>query len=402
MVSLGGGVEAVGLSRPLTLNSSQREVQEMVDAGMRSFPAEYWRERDATATFPHEFFSFAAKHDWLGIAMPAEYGGAGLGIGEAAVMLEAVARSGAALTATSAIHMNVFGTNVVVKHGTPEQKQRILPQVIAGDMKVAFGVTEPDAGLDTSAIATRAVRDGDRWRINGRKVWITTAQVAHRVLLLTRTSEPDPDEPAWKGLTLFLAPLDRERIAVHEIRKAGRAAVDSNELFIDDLVVDDDDRIGDEGMGFRLLLDGLNPERVLVAAEAIGIGRAALARAAQYARERHVFGRPIGMNQGVQMPLAAIYARLECAWLMVLRGAELYDSGQPCGAEANIAKLLGAEYGFRAADQAMQTLGGFGYAAEYDVERMWRESKLCRLAPVTPELILTYLAERQLGLPRSY
>lgn len=385
-----------------TLTESQEDVRTMVEEGMGRFPLEYWLECDSSGTFPDEFFAFAAEHDWLGIAMPTEYGGSGLGISEAVVMLEAVARCGGGQTAASAIHMNIFGTNVVVKHGSDELRRRIVPPVLGGEMKVAFGVTEPDAGLDTTKIRTRAERDGDDWRINGHKVWISTAQIADKILLLTRTSTPADDEPPWRGLTLFLTDMDRERIDVRLIHKAGRAAVDSNELFIEDLVARDEDRVGEVGMGFRHLLDGLNPERLLVAAEAIGMGRFAVRRAATYARERIVFGRPIGMNQGVQFPLAEIHARLECAWLMVLRGAALYDAGQSCGAEANMAKLLGAEWGHRACSQAMQTLGGYGYAAEYHVERFWRESKLPCLAPVSPELILCYLAERELGLPKSY
>jgi acyl-CoA dehydrogenase len=385
-----------------SLTEAQREVEAMVDEGMTRFPVDYWMECDTSAAFPHEFFAFAAEHDWLGIAMPTEYGGSGLGISEAVVMLEAVARSGGGGTAASTIHMNIFGTNVVVKHGSEDLKRRIVEPVLRGEMKVAFGVTEPDAGLDTLSIRTRAEREGDAWRINGHKVWTSTAQVADKVLLLTRTTTPAAGEPRWFGLTLFIADIDRDRIDVRRIKKAGRAAVDSNELFIEDLMVSDADRVGEVGMGFRHLLDGLNPERLLVAAEAIGMGRFAIKRAAEYARERIVFGRPIGMNQGVQFPLAEIHSRLECAWLMVLRGAALYDAGQSCGAEANIAKLLGAEWGHRACGQAMQTLGGYGYAAEYHVERLWRESKINCLAPVSPELILAYVAERELGLPKSY
>lgn len=380
---------------------AQEAVREDVTAGMRKFPREYWRAADAQARFPHDFVAFAAERGWLGIAMPSQYGGAGLGISEAAVMLEAVARVGG-LSATSAIHMNVFGVNVVVKHGSEAMKRAIVPEVVAGRLKVAFGVTEPDAGLDTSAITTRAVREGGKWRINGRKVWISTAQHADKILLLTRSADPRPGAPKVDGMTLFMTDLDRSRIAVREIQKTGRAAVDSNELFIDDLVVDEADMVGQEGQGFRLLLDGLNPERLLVASEAIGIGRGALDIAVEYARQRRVFGRPIGANQGVQFPLADSYAKLEAAWLMVQNGAAKYDRGEPCGPEANIAKLLGAEYGFQAADRAMQTLGGYGYAAEYHVERLWREVKLCRIAPVTPELILAYLSEKVLGLPRSY
>jgi acyl-CoA dehydrogenase len=383
------------------LSDDQRSIQAAVDEGMKRFPLDYWREVDRRATFPDEFVSFAAAQGWLGVAMPAEFGGAGLGVSAAVVMMEAVSRGGG-MTGASAIHMNVFGTNVVVKNGSPEMKRQYLPDVIAGKLKVAFGVTEPESGLDTTSLRTRAVRRGGDWVVNGRKVWISTAQVADKILLLARTRDPEPGEPQDAGLTLFFTDLDRGRITVREIEKLGRAGVDSNELFIDDLIVPDTDRVGEEGRGFRLLLDGLNPERLMIAAEAVGIGRAALAIAADYATQRVVFGRPIGQNQGIQFPLADSYARLESVWLMILRGAELYDRGRSCGAEANISKLLGAEYGFQAADRAMQVLGGYGYAKEYHLERLWREVKLTRLAPVSPELILCYLAERKLGLPKSY
>jgi acyl-CoA dehydrogenase len=393
------GTDAPNLS--WELSEQQVTIQEAVRQGMKRFPMTYWREHDASAEFPHEFFDFAAAQGWLGVAMPTEFGGSGLGISEASVVLEAIAQVGA-LSATSAVHMNIFGTNVVVKHGSDEMRKEFLPEVAAGRIKVAFGVTEPDAGLDTTRIKTRAEKVGSDWRINGRKVWISTAQVAHKILLLTRTSDYEPGTSRAHGLTLFFTDIDRSRIDIREIPKAGRAAVDSNELFIDDLIVPDSDRVGEIGRGFKLLLDGLNPERLLVGAEAIGIGRGALNIAVEYAKEREVFGRKIGANQGVQFPLALSYARLESAWLTVLKGAALYDRGKECGAEANIAKLLGGEYGFEAADCAMQTLGGYGYAKEYDVERLWREVKLCRIAPVSPELILCYLAEKKLGLPRSY
>ncbi|SNR92769.1 acyl-CoA dehydrogenase [Haloechinothrix alba] len=383
------------------LSEDQLAIRQAVEEGMRKFGLDYWREVDKAGEFPAEFFSFAAAQGWLGIAMPPEHGGAGLGISEAVMMMEAIARGGG-LSAASAVHMNVFSTNVVVKHGSDEMRQETLPGVIGGQTRVAFGVSEPDSGLDTSSLRTRAVREGDNWRINGRKVWISTAQVAEKILLLTRSREAEPGRSKADGLTLFFTDLDRDRITVNEIDKTGRAAVDSNELFIDDLVVPDRHRVGEEGRGFKLLLDGLNPERLLVASEAIGIGRAALQQAVDYAKQRTVFDRVIGQNQGVQFPLADSYARLESTWLTVLRGASLYDRGIDCGAEANIAKLLGGEYGFEAADRAMQTLGGYGYAKDYHVERMWREVKLCRIAPVSPELILSYLAEHKLGLPKSY
>jgi acyl-CoA dehydrogenase len=383
------------------LSEDQLSIRHATDEGMKKFPLDYWRGIDRAGEFPEEFFQFAAAQGWLGVAMPTEYGGAGLGISEAAVMMESIARGGA-LSAASAVHMNVFGTNVVVKHGCEQMKRENLPEVVAGRMNVAFGVSEPDSGLDTASLRTRAVRRGSDWVINGRKVWISTAQHARKILLLCRTRDPEPGESKAAGLSLFFTDLDRRHIEVREIEKTGRAAVDSNELFIDDLVVPDHHIVGVEGRGFHQLLDGLNPERLLVASEAIGIGRTALRLAVEYASERVVFGRPIGANQGVQFPLADVYARLESAWLTVLRGASLYDRGLDCGAEANIAKYLGGEYGYQAADQAMQTLGGFGYSKEYHVERLWREVKLCRIAPVSPELILCYLAERKLGLPRSY
>jgi acyl-CoA dehydrogenase len=383
------------------LTEAQDAVREDVSAGMLKFPRGYWREHDRLGEFPHEFFDFAAQQGWLGLVMPVEYGGAGLGISCGIVLLEGVARVGG-LSATSAIHMNVFGLNVVAKHGHDEMRAAIIPEVIAGRRKVAFAVTEPDSGLDTSSIRTRGTYRDGKWHVNGRKVWISTAQIADKILILARTAEPRPGKSKLDGLTLFFTDLDRSRIDVREIRKAGRAAVDSNELFIDDLVVDEADVVGRPGDGFKLLLDGLNPERLLVASEAVGIGRGALDIAVDYARSREVFGRPIGANQGVQFPLADSHARLHAAWLTVVEGARKYDSGQSCGADANIAKYLGAEAGFQAADRAMQALGGYGYAAEYDVERLWREVKLCRIAPVTPELILAFLAEKELGLPRSY
>lgn len=386
----------------LELTETEAAVRESVEQGMARFPAAYWRERDAAHLFPHEFFDFAASQGWLGLVLPHRYGGTGLGISEAVVMLEAITRSGAGFSGASAIHMNVFGMNVVVRHGADEVREEILPKVASGACKVAFGVTERDAGLDTANIRTRAIRHGDRWSITGHKVWISTAQVADKILILARTAPAPADGPRTAGLTLFIADLDRSRVQIREIAKAGRHAVDSNELFIDGLEVPDAHRVGPEGHGFRLLLDGLNPERMLVAAEAVGIGRAALRLAVEYAKTRVVFGRPIGQNQGVQFPLADLHARLESAWLLTLHAARLYDNDRPCAAEANSAKLLGAEYGFAAADQAMQTLGGYGYATEYDVERLWREAKIARLAPVSPELILSFLAEHVLGLPRSY
>ncbi len=339
---------------------------------------------------------------WLGIAMPAEYGGAGLGITEAALMMQAVAESGAAMSGASAIHINIFGLNPVVVSGTAEQKQRMLPPLIAGQDKACFAVTEPNAGLNTTEISTRAEKRGDTYIVNGQKIWTSTAQVATKMLLLARTTPLDQVKRRSHGLTLFYTTLDRAHAEIRLIRKMGRHAVDSNMVFLQDHPIPETDRIGAEGEGFRAILHGLNPERILIAAEAVGIGRAALARATQYARDRVVFGRPIGQNQSIQHPLARNWAELEAANLMMLKAAWAYDTGQNCGPEANAAKYLAAEAGFRAAEQAVMTHGGMGYAEEFHVERYFRESLIPRIAPVSPQLILSYLAERVLGLPRSY
>lgn len=382
------------------------EEQEAIRAEVQrlcsQFGDDYWREKDSKGEFPEEFYQAMAKGGWMGVAMPEEYGGSGLGVTEAALILHEVAASGACMSGASAIHMNIFGVNPLVVHGTAEQKAAWLPDVIAGKTKVAFGVTEPDVGLDTTHLQTKAVLKGDHYLVTGRKVWISTAQVAHKLLLLARTTPLDQVSRPTEGLSLFFTDLDRNAIDVREIDKTGRAAVDSNELFIDDLKIPVGHLLGEEGKGFYHILDGINPERVLVAAEAVGIGRVALKRAAAYAKERVVFGRPIGKNQAVQHPLAESWIKLEAAELLTFKAAWLYDNGQPCGAEANAAKYFAAEVGFEATDRAMQTHGGFGYSKEFHVERYWREAKIPRLAPVSPELILCYIAERVLGLPRSY
>ncbi len=380
----------------------QEALREQVRRLCADFPDEYWLERERAHEFPEQFYQAMAQGGWLGVAMPEEYGGAGQGITEAALVLQEVAACGGCAAAASSVHMNIFGVNPLVKHGTAEQKRAHLPGIIQGRTKVAFGVTEPNSGLDTTHLQTRAVLHGDHYRVHGRKIWISTAKEAHKILLLARTTPLEQAARPTDGLSLFFTDLDRRAIEVREIMKAGRHAVDSNELFIDDLRVPVGDRLGEEGRGFHYILDGLNPERILIAAEAIGIGRVALDRAVRYAKERVVFGRPIGQNQAIQHPLAAIWAELEAANLLTLKAAWLYDQGLSCGAEANAAKLLAAEAGFRSADRAMQTLGGMGYAQEYHVERYWRESKLYRIAPITPELILSYIAERVLGLPKSY
>ncbi|MGH6814836.1 MAG: acyl-CoA dehydrogenase family protein [Hyphomicrobiaceae bacterium] len=386
----------------MTFSSEQIAIRDAVQRCCARFGEDYWLARDRDGAFPHEFHSSLARDGWLGIAMPAAYGGAGLGIVEAALTMQAIAASGAGMAGASAVHMNIFGLNPVVVFGSEEQKRRFLPPPIRGDEKACFAVTEPNAGLDTAKIETRAVRDGEHYVVSGQKIWISTAQVADRILLLTRTTPLDAVAKPTDGLTLFYTALDRRFIEVREIDKMGRKAVDSNQLFIDRLPVPIADRIGPEGDGFRIILHGLNPERILIAAEAVGLGRAALRRAAAYAAERVVFGRPIGCNQAIQHPLAARWAELEAADLMVFKAARLYDAGEPCGLEANAAKYLAAEAGFRACETAVMTHGGMGYAKEFHVERYLREILIARIAPVSRELILSYIAEKALGLPKSY
>ncbi|WP_088156490.1 acyl-CoA dehydrogenase family protein [Achromobacter xylosoxidans] len=366
------------------------------------YPDEYWLERDRAGGFPEPLHADLARDGWLGIAMPQEYGGAGLGMTEAALMMQTIAASGAGFTGASAVHMNIFGLNPVVVFGSDEQRRRWLEPLIAGREKACFAVTEPDAGLDTTKLSTRAVRQGDEYVVHGRKIWISTAQVAHKMLLLARTTPLSDVEKPTQGLSLFYTDLDRGKIEVREIEKMGRKAVDSNMLFIDGLRIPVADRIGEEGRGFEYILHGLNPERILIAAEAVGIGRAALDRAVKYAGERTVFGRPIGQNQGIQHPLAQAWMQLEAADLMVFKAASLYDAGKPCGPYANSAKYLAAEAGYNACQTAVMTLGGMGYAKEYHVERLLRESFIPRIAPVSPQLIMCFIAEKVLGLPKSY
>ena len=384
------------------LDGDQELIRSSVLSLCARFSDAYWLKRDREGSFPHEFHAAMAKDGWLGIAMPQEHGGAGLGIIEAALMMQAVAESGAAMSGASAIHMNIFGLNPVVVLGTTEQKQRMLPPLIAGTDKACFAVTEPDAGLDTTGLKTRAEKRDAHYMVTGQKIWISTAQVANKMLLLARTTPLDKVARRSQGLTLFYTDLDRRKVELREIRKMGRHAVDSNELFIEGLRVPETDRIGPEGEGFKAILHGMNPERILIASEAVGIGRAALARAARYARERIVFKRPIGQNQSVQHPLARSWAELEAANLMVLKAASLYDRGRDCGVEANAAKYLAGEAGFRACETALMTHGGMGYAEEFQVERYLREVLIARIAPVSPQMILSFIAERVLGLPKSY
>jgi alkylation response protein AidB-like acyl-CoA dehydrogenase len=385
------------------LTESQEQIRKEVSALARSFAWEYWREKDRKAEYPTEFVQAFAHAGWLGLVIPEAYGGAGLGVTEATLMLEAICASGAGLSGASPIHFAVFPPMPIIKHGSEALRRRVLPGIAAGTLSLAFGVTEPDAGTDTSRIRTTARPDAGGFVVTGRKVWTSNARRSQKILLLARTTPYDEVGPSkLEGLTLFVADLDPAAVTIREIDKLGRAAVDSNEVIIDGLRVDAGDVVGEVGRGFRHLLDSLNPERILVAAEAVGIGRAALERAAEYARERVVFGRPIGRNQAIAHPLAAAWARLEGAWAVTLRAAWLFDQGLPCGAEANAAKLLAADAGFDACDAAVQTLGGFGYAKEFHVERLWREVRLYKIAPVSQQMALNYLAERVLGLPKSY
>ena len=385
-----------------SFTESQQEIREAILKICARFGDDYWLAKDRDGGFPDEFHRAIADGGWLGIAMPEAYGGSGLGITEAAIMMQAVAESGAAFSGASALHMNIFGLNPVIVFGTEDQKRRYLPPLIKGEEKACFAVTEPDAGLDTTRLKTRAVRDGNRYLVHGQKIWISTAQVADRVLLLARTTPLDEVKKPTFGLSLFYTRLDRAHVEARVIDKMGRKAVDSNQLFFDALPVPVEDRIGEEGKGFEYILHGMNPERVLIAAEAVGTGRVALARAARYAKERIVFGRPIGQNQAIQHPLAKCWADLEAANLMMLKAAALYDTGKPCGIEANAAKYLAAEAGFRACETAVMTHGGMGYAKEFHVERFLREILIARIAPVSRELILSHIAEKALGLPKSY
>jgi len=388
-------------------HEDHRAIRQAVRDVCRQFDDDYWMRLDAEHQFPWEFYRELAKGGWIGIAIPEEYGGGGQGIAEASIVLEEVAASGACMNGASAIHLSIFGMHPVVLHGSAELKRRVLPPVAAGDLHVAFGVTEPDAGLDTTSISTRAVRDTDAagnngYRVHGRKVWTSKALESDKVLLLTRTTPKDQCAKPTEGMTLFVANLKDPAVRITPIAKLGRNAVASCEVVYDGLWVDEADRVGEQGRGFRYLLDGLNAERVLIAAEALGIGRAALRRAVNYAKERVVFGRPIGQNQGISFPLAESHARLHAAELAIREAAWRVDARMPAGEHANTAKFLAADAAFKAADAAVQTHGGFGYASEYHVERYFREARLQRIAPVPQEMVLNYLAEHVLGLPRSY
>ena len=384
------------------LTEDQQTIRKAVAELAAKFDDQYWMDHDADHEFPTEFYNAFAEGGWLGITTPEEYGGHGFGITEASLLLEEVAASGAGMNGASSMHLSIFGMHPVIVHGSEEMKKETLPRIVNGDLHVCFGVTEPGAGLDTTRITTFARRDGSDYVVNGRKVWISKAMESEKVLLLTRTAKFEDSPKKTEGLTLFLTDIDRDHIDIRPIKKMGRNAVTSNELFIDDLRIPEEHRIGEEGQGFKYILDGLNPERMLVASEALGIGRAALRRAVRYANEREVFGRPIGKNQGLQFPLADSLARLDAAELVLRKATWLYDNGRPCAREANMAKYLCADAGFDAADRALQTHGGMGYSEEYHVARYFREARLTRIAPLSQEMVLNYIGEHVLGLPRSY
>ncbi len=385
-----------------SINPDHQAIRDGVGAVVRSFGDEYWLARDDDGVFPFEFHKAMADGGWLGLTMPEEYGGSGLGVTEAMIMMHEIASHGGGMAATSSVHINLFGPHPIVVYGTHEQKSRWVPRLISGEDQCCFGFTEPDAGLNTTAIKTFATKVDGGYVVRGQKVWTSTAQVANKIMLLTRTTKLEDAKKPTDGITIFYTDLDRSKIAVTKIPKMGRKAVDSNSIFIDDLFIPDSDRIGEEGKGFGYILHSLNPERVLIGIEAIGIGQDALRRAAKYGRERVVFGRPIGQNQGIQHPLAEKWMYLEAAQRMVEKAAWLYDNHLPCGAEANAGKFLGARAGFDACLQAVLTFGGMGYAKEYHVERLLREVTVTRIAPITEQLILSFIAEKVLDQPKSY
>lgn len=384
------------------LSEQQIAVRHAVERICAGFDDGYWLERDRDGEFPEAFVKAITEGGWLGIAMPEAYGGAGLGMTEAAILAHTISRSGAGMSGASAVHLNLFGPNPIVVFGTETQKRRFLPPLIQGQDRACFGVTEPGSGLNTARLETRAERDGDHYIVNGRKLWTSTAQTANKILLIARTRAYEDCAKPGEGLTLFYTDLDRSKIEVRLIDKMGRKAVDSNALFIDDLPVPVEDRVGEEGEGWKCLLHGLNPERILIAAEAVGLGQVALEKASTYAGERVVFGRTIGKNQAIQHPLAVNWMQLEAAHLMVYRAASLYDAGRPCGAEANSAKFLAAEAALSACQRAVLTHGGMGYAKEYHVERYLREIMIPVIAPVSQEMIKSFIAERVLGQEKSY
>lgn len=385
-----------------SINEDQVAIKTAISKICNNFSPDYWLDHDNSGEFPQEFVTEICDAGWFGIAMPEEYGGSGLGMTEASLMMQTITESGAGYTGASSVHLNLFGLHPIVVFGTEEQKQRMLPPMIRGEDNACFGVTEPNAGLDTTSLEVRAEKSGDGYLIHGQKIWTSMAKRANKVLLLARTTPKDKVKKKTEGLSLFYTDLNKDYVEIQEIQKMGRKAVDSNSVFYDGMPVPQEDLIGDEGKGFHYILHGLNPERILIAAEAVGIGRAALNRAVDYAKNREVFGRPIGKNQGIAHPLAKNWMELEAADLMVFKAAALYDAGKDCGAEANASKYLAAEAGFNACEQAVLTHGGMGYAKEYHVERLMREVMIPRIAPVSREMIFNFISEKVLGLPRSF
>ncbi|KAH9838184.1 Acyl-CoA dehydrogenase, C-terminal domain [Teratosphaeria destructans] len=383
-------------------DESQATVREAISKICSRFPESYWLDIDSSARWPSEFQEAVARDGWLGIMMPSRYGGSELGLAEATVMMQTIAESGGGYTASSSVHMNIFGLAPVVKYGSEEQKERSLIPLIQGKERACFAVTEPNTGLDTLKLQSLATRDGDDYILKGSKIWTSTAQVAEKILILVRTKPLQDCTKSTEGLTLFYTTLDRTQVSVTEIKKMGRAAVDTNSLHFDAWRVPATDRIGAEGDGFKMIMHGMNAERILLSGEAVGIGYAALRHAANYARDRVVFGRPIGQNQGIQHPLAKAWCALEGTRSMVMRAARMWDEGFGTGEYANAVKYLAGEHAFTACETAVCCMGGMGYAREYHVERFLREVIIPRLAPVSREMCLNYIAEKVLEMPRSY
>ena len=385
-----------------TLSPAQHALREEVLALCARFDDQYWLARDEDGVFPEDFCRALAAAGFIGTAVPEIYGGRGLGTAEAALVVQAISESGAANSGVSAVAVGLFGLKPLLRHATEAQRAEWIPRLIRRDDIACFGVTEPGTGHDTTRLKTRAVRDGQHYRVFGEKVWISTAQQANKIMLIARTTPLDETTRPVDGLSLFYTDLDRRYADVRRIDKMGRACVDSNQIYFDGMPVPLEHRVGEEGRGFRYLLEGLNAERILIAAGLVGLGRAALRRALDYTRTRHVFGRPIGMNQAIQHPLAADWVRLEAANLLALATASRFDAGEDCGAEANAAKYLAAEAAFETCNDALLSLGGNGYARAYHVERYLREVMIHRIAPISPQLILSHIAEKVLGLPKSY
>jgi acyl-CoA dehydrogenase len=380
----------------------EREIRTSLRQVLSNFPDEYWMQHDLDHEFPWDFHQAMAQAGWLGMCIPEKYGGGGAGVQQAALLLEEVTGSGGALNAGTTVQVPLFGLEPIVKYGSEEQRERFLRPAAEGNLQVSFGITEPDAGTDTTSITTFAEKVPGGYLVNGQKIFISRAEQAERLLLITRTAARSAGAKTTDGMTLFFPAMDPAHIRVQPIPKLGRNAISTNTLFIDDLFIPDEDRIGEEGRGFKYLLAGLNAERIIVAGGCLGMGRVAMRRVVEYAKQRRVFGRPIGMNQGVQFPLAESLAKLDAVELLIRKAAWLYDNDMPCAKEANEAKLLASTWAFEAADRAIQFHGGYGYTSEYHVERYWREARVQRIAPISNELILAYLAEKVLGLPRSY